>query len=120
MIFRLLGMVLDEISYKTKFEIERDRNACIVECSDQDVIGSLFLPLFGDNKLEEIYDLLEKSEWFLARLCILEDRITEITLENNLGETVISVVETQLLEFVADIGMDDSYLKICREIIKKC
>lgn len=119
-IFKLLGMVLDETSYETKFEIKRTKNFCVVECADSEIIGELFLPLFGDEDAEELYCLLEKSEWFCASIMISQNQIRAVTIENNFGEQVLSEVDERLLTILSEVGMDDSYFTICQEISKKC
>ncbi len=119
-IFKLLGMVLDETSYETKFEIKRDGIFCIVKCDDPDLIGELFLPLFGDEDAEELYHLLEKSEWFCANIMITQNQIMAVAIENNFGEQVLSEINERLLKILSEVGMDDSYFTICQEISKKC
>lgn len=114
MIFRLLGEILDD-----QYETEWDGESLLVECSDHETICKLFQPLFGDSKVEERRALLDGAKWFCAELKMKKNQITEVSLENETGHRVTSIVGTRLLEVLADIGMDDSYLTICSEIIKK-
>lgn len=119
-IFELLGMILDDISEKIKFRMAWKNDALYVECDDSDIIGNLILPLFADETIEETYSLIERSKWFFATIKLSHDQITEVALQNDMGQNVTTKIGTRILENLSELGMDDTFIKICHEITKKC
>lgn len=116
-IFKLLGMVLDELTVQTKFEIRREGIFCIAGCNDPDTIIELFLPLFDD---EVEISLLEKSKWFSATISIDREQIVGVAIETDLGKTIAAKPHERLIKTLSEVGMDDTYLALCRHISRKC
>ena len=116
-VFTLLGMIIDTtVSDDPVFYISRENDALLVECDDTDIITGMILPLFNDK----VYQFLERCNWFVAILKITKNHIAEIIFENDLGESSVCDIGEDLLNILADRGVDDTYLKICQEITKKC
>lgn len=120
-IFTLLGIMLDSItSENPKFLFSWSEGFLCVETNDIDIIARMILPLFGDENVEERYQLIENSTWFATVIKLSHHSIAEVTLVNNTGEAVSCTVDSELLLSLSDIGMDDSYLMICQELYEKC
>ncbi len=116
-VFTLLGMIIDTtVSDNPVFYISRENDALLVECDDTDIITGMILPLCNDK----VYQFLERCNWFVAILKITKNHIAEIIFENDLGESSVCDIGEDLLNILADWGVDDTYLKICQEITKKC
>ena len=116
-IFKLLGMVLDELTVQTKFEISREGFLCIAGCNDPDTIVELFVPLFDD---EVAISLLEKSKWFSATISIDRKQIVGVAIETDLGKTIAVKPHERLIKTLSEVGMDDTYLALCQQISRKC
>lgn len=116
-VFTLLGMIIDAtVSADPVFYISRENDALLVECDDTDIITRMILPLCND----EVYQFLERCKWFVAIVKISYNHIAEIIMENDLGESFPCKIGEDLLNILADQGVDDTYFKICQEITKKC
>lgn len=116
-IFKLLGMVLDELTVQIKFEIRREGAFCIIGCNDPDTIIELFLPLFDD---EITIPLLEKSKRFNATISIDREQIVGVAIETDLGKTIAAKPHERLIKTLSEVGMDDTYLALCQQISRKC
>ena len=117
-IFELLGRILDDLSEKSAFEMawENDDNL-LIGCIDTDIIGSLILPLLDSN---DAYYFIKSSNWYSVILKMSQDQIAEVALENDSGMNITFRIGTTILERLSEIGMDDTYQKMCHEITKKC
>lgn len=116
MIFELLGKILDDVPEQIRFRTAWDGSTLFVECSESDIIGNLILPLFDDGEVEHLL----ASSWFVATLKMSHDQIAEITIANDAGKEATFKVGTTILKELSAVGMDDSYIKMCHEITKKC
>ena len=117
-VFTLLGMIIDAtISDTPVFFATREGDTYTIECDDMEIITRMILPLCYDK----VYQHLENCSWYVAIIKISPQpqyHITEITIENDLGESIECCIGEELLNILAERGIDDIYLKICQEFTK--
>lgn len=122
-LFQLLGMIFDDISEEIKFMYEWAGDSLLIECNDCSIVCNFILPLC-EGEIKEQYQLLEDSEWFFAIIKITKSpqyQISEVSFITNSGYSIICKVGFNILAELAETkGVDDSYLKFCGEIAKKC
>lgn len=123
-IFTLLGIMFDAItSENPKFLFSWDNGFLCIETSDIDIITRMILPLFSDGDIEERYQFIEDSNWFFGVIKFSDKShhsISEVVLKNDVGNFITCQISSKILSYLADIGMDDSYLTICQEFYEKC
>lgn len=121
-VFQLLGMIFDDISEEARFLFDWQDGSLFIGCNNCDIVGDFILPLCEGQDFGQ-YQLIEKSSWFVAVIKISkcpEYQISEITFIDDADNSVTCNVGTAILEELDNKGIDDTYLKICREIAKKC
>lgn len=122
-VFQLLGMIFDDISEETKFMYEWAGDSLLIECNDCSIVSDFILPLC-EGEIKEQYQLLEDSEWFFAIVKITKSpqyQISEVVFVTDSGGSITCEVGFNILAELAETkGVDDSYLKFCEEIAKKC
>lgn len=115
-VFQLLGMIFDDISEEVNFLYEWVDGALLIECNNCHIVDDFILPLC-EGKIDD-------CEWFFAVIKIAKNpqyQISEITFTTNLGSSITCNVGLNILDELANPkGLDDSYLKFCEEIAKKC
>jgi len=115
-VFALLGMIIDTtVSDEPVFFPSWENGVLFVECYDTDIITRMILPLC----YKKVYQFLENCNWFVAIIKISQQQIAEIVFENDTGESCVCQIGDNLLDKLADRGMDDTYFKFCQEITEK-
>lgn len=106
-VFKLLGIILDDLLEEQLFKVDWQDNFAIAESNNSDIIG-LILPMLN----------IEERNWSYVVVKISDDEISEIVL-SDISDRTISSSGERISDYMIDIGMNDTYAKICHEISRK-